>query len=112
MASKTFIELIDKCKKIHNKKSYDYASNNNPHSNFEFASEFAHNFMSAPDHTYATIIGIKIARLIELLNGKEPKNESVEDTFIDLANYVLLWGAYVKDTNSRTDKTSGGGNPI
>lgn len=111
MESRTYEELVAKAINIHHAKSHDYASDNNPHSNFIFSSCLAVQFNGQMDKVYATIIGIKLARLIELLNGKEPKNESVEDTFIDLANYVLLWGAYVKD-NSRTDKTSGGGNSI
>ena len=33
----------------------------------------------------------KVARLNHLLsNGKEPKNETIEDTFIDILNYALI----------------------
>lgn len=42
----------------------------------------------------AGIIGIKIARLAELTNGKIPKNESVDDTGLDLFVYCGLWQAY------------------
>ena len=39
------------------------------------------------------MIATKVARLGVLINSdKEPKNESVEDSVLDLANYsVLLW---------------------
>lgn len=36
------------------------------------------------------LIATKVARLGVLLQGKEPKNESVTDSLIDLANYAVL----------------------
>lgn len=44
---------------------------------------------------------LKIQRLCNLLfGGKTPKNESVEDTLIDLRNYVDLLNCIIKDKAS------------
>lgn len=93
MPSAKFHELINKCKEIHDKKSADYASEANPFSNFERAAQISSWFQSDNDKVFAILVGVKLARLAELLSGKEPKNESIEDSFLDLSNYCLLWGA-------------------
>jgi len=80
-------------KEIHESKSHDYAKDNDPFSNFKRSAEIA---AVSPNIVFQVMIGIKIARLEELLRGKEPKNESIEDSFIDLANYCVLWGAFYK----------------
>jgi hypothetical protein len=36
------------------------------------------------------LIATKVARLGQLLSGKVPNNESIEDSLLDLANYTLL----------------------
>jgi hypothetical protein len=95
MASKTFHIIIDKMRAIHDSKNADYANDPNPLANFERAKELISWFNSDEDKTFAGIIGIKLARLAELLSsGKKPNNESIDDTFIDLANYVILWAAF------------------
>lgn len=94
MPSKEFHEIVEKMKEIYNKKSHDYAKDNDPFSNFKFAAEIVKHYSNPIDQVFASIIAIKLARLSELLNGKEAKNESVNDSFIDLANYSALWGAY------------------
>ena len=92
MPNKHFLTLIEECKQIHEKKLHDYAQDDNPFSNFERASDIANGTVN---DIFKVMIGIKIARLEELLeNDKQPLNESIKDSFIDLANYCLLWGAY------------------
>lgn len=91
-----FITIIDKVKAIHEAKNHDYATDTNPHSNFEFTEKFIELFgndMPGWCLPYLALIGTKLARLRELLKGKTPKNESVLDTFIDLNAYTGLWGA-------------------
>jgi hypothetical protein len=39
---------------------------------------------------------VKWARLKELQDKLQPRNESVQDTRQDLALYTLLWAAYCK----------------
>lgn len=93
MSSRHFHELIDECKKIHDKKSHDYSQEDDPFSNFKRAAELASWFKSDNDKVFVTLIGIKLARLAELFGGKLPNNESIKDSFIDLSNYCLLWGS-------------------
>ncbi len=87
-----FEELMDKSKSIHLKKRADYTTNPdvNPHENFERANEIISWF--PPEYSsYASHIGTKLARLGSLLStGKEPNNESLEDTFLDLVTYCGL----------------------
>lgn len=89
-----FNTLLQKMKEIHDSKRKDYAGED-PLENFTRASVLNSWFTNDTDKVYATLIGIKLARLANLLsNNQTPNNESIEDTFIDLANYVLIWGTW------------------
>lgn len=80
---------------IHDKKSADYASSDNRYSNFEMASDCAGITIS---QGFRYIIGIKLARLNELEDvGKDPNNESLEDSRLDLATYAALYASYFKE---------------
>jgi len=84
-------KLLDKIRTLHDKKSYDYA-NVNVFSNFEFAAQTA---KCSVDQAFLVLIGVKIARLHELvLSGKTPNNETVMDTYEDLTNYCAIWTSY------------------
>lgn len=87
-----FHAALKKMAEIHDKKSADYATDKNRYSNFEEAAATAG---VTVDDVFATLIGIKLARLKELLkSGKTPANESVQDTRLDLAVYSVLWLSY------------------
>ncbi len=102
-----FLEALEKMKKVHESKNQDYAAPTNPFSNFD-CSEYGLEMFPIPrDGAFAWPIFTKLARLSTLLNSnKAPNNESIEDTFIDIANYLLLWRADflrrnpIKDSNS------------
>jgi hypothetical protein len=79
---------------LHERKVHDYAASTNPYSNFEFAAAVAKDFADPVDRVFATMIGIKLARLAQLRSGKDPLNEPVADTFKDLANYAVIWASY------------------
>jgi hypothetical protein len=80
---------------LHNSKLGDYASTADPYSNFAFAAEFSQGFTDPLDRVFATLIGVKVARLIELTKpGRTPTHESVQDTRRDLANYAAIWASY------------------
>lgn len=83
---------LDKIKTIHKSKNDDYATEDNPFFNFD-VQEYVMNLFNNPrDKVFASLIGLKLARLANLLNKKtEPNNESIEDTFIDKATYTLIW---------------------
>lgn len=88
----TFAEAVAAMARVSESKSHDYAQAGNRYSNFEFAAQVADEFPDGPDRVFATMLAVKLARLAELLNQqKTPKHESVEDTFLDLCNYGVLW---------------------
>lgn len=49
--------------------------------------------------TCLNLIAVKVARLGQLLNGKTPNNESIDDTIVDLANYSVLLAMIRSDIN-------------
>jgi hypothetical protein len=96
--------VLERIKALHDRKNHDYAQDANPYSNFEYAARVIAPFLPKIDgkhvptfHTinivFATMIGIKLARLAEL-QTKDPLNESVRDTHDDLANYAAIWASY------------------
>jgi hypothetical protein len=87
-----FNALLQRMQDTHDKKNADYATAGNPYSNFEEAAATAG---CSVDTVFAVLIGVKLARLKELVgNGKTPNNESVQDSRLDLAVYAALWASY------------------
>ncbi len=92
MSASEFEPILKRMLEIHERKGHDYAQEENPYSNFERAAGLAGWFSDPVDKVFATLLGIKLARLAELLGqGKEPKNESVDDTQLDFDTYAVLW---------------------
>jgi len=88
-----FDKLQEKKKEILIKKNNDYAKQDDVFSNFKLISEITGLNIK---QVFMVFISVKIARLKELFSGKEPKNESIEDTLIDLVNYTELLYIYLK----------------
>lgn len=85
--------LIGKALSILSQKRQDYTTSSR-YENFGRAATISSWFVNDADKVYATLIGVKLARLASLLGrDKTPNNESIEDTFKDLINYAALWGA-------------------
>lgn len=102
MRNETFNSLLDDIKELHNAKNHDYAQDGNPYSNFEFAALIVREFTDPVDQVFATMIGVKLARLGQLMgHGKVPNNESITDSLRDLTTYCGIWTAY------RTPKEAG-----
>lgn len=99
MPSEKFNEILNKMREIHARKNHDYAQDNDPFSNFKRAALISEWFNDPVDKVFVTMIGIKLARLAELHNGKEAKNESVNDSHLDLEVYATLWDAYHQTLN-------------
>lgn len=78
------------CIVLHRGKSHDYASDDNPFSNFEFAARLAD---VTVDEVFMVMIGIKIARIKELMK-KAPNFESRMDSHKDLITYSGIWAAW------------------
>lgn len=73
-------------------KAHDYAEDDNPYSNFEFAADVA---KITVEQGLLFLKGIKLARLRELLlSGKDPKNEPTDDTCDDDINYTAILKSY------------------
>lgn len=78
------------------KKGDDYTTDRlkNQHENFERVAVIASWFTADRDKPYAVLVATKLVRLAALLStDKPPQNESLLDTFIDMANYSALWGS-------------------
>ena len=78
------------------KKGNDY-SNEDRLSNFKLAGAICG---LKAEQNCLSLIATKVARLGVLLNSdKEPNNESVQDSVLDLANYSILLSMILKDKN-------------
>lgn len=92
--SPTFYELLDHMASIHERKSHDYASNDNPFGNYHFAGLLSKLFDNPDDAGFIGRIGEKLYRLANLENNnKTPSNETIEDTEVDICTIVVLWMA-------------------
>lgn len=98
-----YYDLLQVMAELHDKKSHDYASSENPLGNYYFAGEASCLFSHSPKD--AGIVGRmaeKIYRIANLeRNGKEPINESIEETENDLAVIMTLW---IADRRARRNK--------
>ena len=89
MPLKEFTDILKRMEEIHNSKSQDYADPNNPMSNFDVAEYGLSLFRKERDKCFVWPIFTKLATLLN--SGNAPNNESIEDSLIDIANYVILW---------------------
>lgn len=79
--------FTDKMSDVILSKGDDYA-NSDRLSNFKLAGAIAG---GTPETNCLNLIATKVARLGVLLNSKQgPKNESINDSILDLANYAAL----------------------
>lgn len=101
--SPTFYHLLEEMAVTHDKKSHDYASNDNPSGNYHFAGQMACMFSHSPcDAGFAGRLAEKIYRIANLESGgKIAKNESVEDTERDIAVIICLWMADRRDRRAK-----------
>lgn len=99
-----FLEMLERARDTHIKKNEDYAAASNPLENFDRAASLISWFSNNQDKTYVNHIATKLARLATLLNKQyerdtslasnvdaTPNNEPIDDSFLDLFNYVALW---------------------
>lgn len=83
-----FKQTVEKMENLLIAKGHDYSHEEDRLSNFNIA---AANIGIKPAIGALYMCGIKITRLSNLIkNNKEPKHESVMDSFIDLINYAFL----------------------
>jgi hypothetical protein len=77
------------------RKAADYAPGADPFENFRFAATFAARVCRGlpdtdPRRAAATLIGVKISRLMSLGIAGEAQNEGVRDTLADLRVYAAI----------------------
>jgi hypothetical protein len=99
--------LLETMAWMHIKKKQDYTKTGQRYSNFEFAAHLAEQFDNPMDKVFATLIGIKMARMAALKKGKIPNFESIEDTQLDLSVYSSLWASYNKMKEREDEKRRG-----
>lgn len=101
MRNQYFDEVLNEMQDVHDKKNADYASDEDPFSNFTGVASATG---LSVDMVFFTMIGIKVMRLKELVGvGKDPNFESVDDTILDLANYAAIWKAFRARGNEPLD---------
>lgn len=94
----TFHKLLETMEELHNKKSHDYTSDDNPYGNYHFAGMLSKLFNNPDDAGFIGRLGEKLFRLANIENsGKLTMNESIEDTENDIAVIVMLWISSRKD---------------
>lgn len=80
---------------IHEKKNRDYSELENAYSNFEYSAKVAAQFTNIIDRVFAVLVSTKMARIAELTKpGKIPNNESLDDSYLDMAVYAAIWASY------------------
>ena len=91
-------EFYDDCLSTLLKKANDYASEQDCFSNFKMISQIC---KMPIEKAFMQFLAVKISRLSELVGeGKEAKNESVEDTLKDLTNYACLMAVFLKEVKN------------
>lgn len=96
-------DILDTMRFILDKKAADYSNQIDRYSAFTGIAEQLQRVRQSNlpdvDMVFLLFIHVKLTRLIELLSrpGVDAQNESVDDTFVDLANYCVLWGAYHRE---------------
>ena len=90
---KAYNELVKQLWGILQAKNHDYANSEDVFANFTLISQITG---LSVEQVFFVFIGVKVARLKELFKGKDPKNESIDDTLVDLINYTILLNIYRK----------------
>lgn len=81
-----FYKLLEEIADLHSRKNHDYSRAEDPLSNFRMSEQLG------IDAWKGVLVRMsdKWARIQQLANGKEPKNESLRDSLIDNAVYSLI----------------------
>lgn len=97
------MQILENIKIIHERKNADYSASNKAFENFQRSAILSSWFNDDRDKAFVVLIGTKLARLATLLNkaghGATPNNESIDDTFLDLATYCILWASHRKSVD-------------
>ncbi|MBP9762320.1 hypothetical protein KBD34_01755 [Patescibacteria group bacterium] len=100
-------QLLDRCVELLRNKANDYAEGGDAFLNFKTAAQIAG---ISPEQTLLTLLGMKLSRLTQLIGkGKKARNESVEDTMLDVINYIVLLRGMMREQEGAvsTEQTLG-----
>lgn len=99
---KAFDIFTAKMRETISKKGDDYAGSDRL-ANFRLAGGIANQGHKTPaSMNVLNLIGTKVARLGQLLNSKNaPKNESIQDSILDGANYFFLLSCVIDAEKSK-----------
>lgn len=90
-----FNSLLREMYELHQSKNSDYCGDGpaiNPYQNFIDSAATAGTDIES---VFLTLIGVKLARIRALrASGKEPNNESLQDSRKDLAMYAALYASW------------------
>ncbi len=91
---------LEELKKVLVSKNKDYKIGGE-FSNFEFAADVVGAGMQTED-VMLTQIGIKLGRILGLRTSEDlvPNNESLQDSYMDLAGYAIILYAYASREDS------------
>jgi hypothetical protein len=105
--SQSFYNLLQEMAELHDRKSHDYASNEDPFGNYHFAGQMAAMFAYSPED--AGFVGRLAEKLYRIKNletsGRNPINESITDTERDIAVIVTLWMASRRERRNKQNMT-------
>ena len=104
-----FDKVVINMVEMNRKKRNDYAADSDPFSNFRDTADDFGMAGFGPAESAQILLLTKVARLKSLrLNGRmdNPSNESVLDTYLDLAMYATILLALVKEEASTANTES------
>jgi len=97
---KFFGDYTDKMAEIMLNKGDDYAGEDRL-SNFKQVAQICG---IKPQTAILALIATKVARLSQLYSGKTPKNESINDSIVDLSNYSVLLAMIEAETQQEKEQ--------
>ena len=90
-----FMQVVDEITAMHTKKSKDYGRKQDPFANVRASEDFG-----IPGWVGCAIrMNDKMRRLQIASQGKELANESIEDSFLDLAVYAIIGLCLLREEN-------------
>ena len=99
-----FVKTLELMQEVHLSKNADYATSSgikNPFYNFDITKFILAQFKEDNDKVFVWPIANKLARLAVILSATKINNESVEDSLVDIANYVILWKCDIARRNEK-----------
>ncbi len=96
-------EITAEARKLMKRKNHDYAGDDakNPWMNFERSEIMG---VCKTEQAFMVRILDKVSRLITFIDAGElqVKEEGVQDSIVDIINYMVLFGAFIEDQKAKS----------